>query len=371
MISEERKLKPCPFCGGEAAQTAHLTYSWFAPVCKSCGARGPSVRIEQGTSSQKMRELLNEADAKWNTRAIEAECRVPEGYVPVPVEPSDSQLDVAVSFALNVRICSDYNWSAYMRDVYARMLAAAPKPEKAEPDVPFPGMQEAFEAHYSQSFTDRDWRREAGVWAAAWKAATRYAECQKAEPVEHKLKSEPMLSEPVAQEPVAFMNSQGKPVSADWVKHHARECEQDEYTTPLYLAPTDQSAEVDAAWEIIAERDAEVRRLKTTPANKREDLHCVINDLAEQVREREQRIEELERQRNRLVTALQAETGKLVACEKRQAVLVEALEEARDEVVGWAAYASEYFQQKHNLRGYVEKLDTTLASVKGNAEVSR
>ena len=34
-------------------------------------------------------------------RAIEAECRVPEGYVLVPVEPSDSQLDVAVSFALN------------------------------------------------------------------------------------------------------------------------------------------------------------------------------------------------------------------------------------------------------------------------------
>jgi len=70
----------------------------------------------------------------WRTavdfaRAIEAECRVPEGYVLVPVEPSDSQLDVAVSFALNVRICSDYNWSAYMRDVYARMIAAAPKPD--------------------------------------------------------------------------------------------------------------------------------------------------------------------------------------------------------------------------------------------------
>lgn len=98
-----------------------------------------------------------------------------------------------------------------------------PQPEKAEPDVPFPGMQEAFEAHYSQSFTDRDWRREAGVWAAAWKAATRYAECQKAEPV--------------AQEPVAFMNAQGKPVSAKWLKHHALEREQDEYTIPLYAAP--------------------------------------------------------------------------------------------------------------------------------------
>ncbi len=60
---------------------------------------------------------------------------------------------------------------------------------------------------------------------------------------------------------------------------------------------------------------------------------------------------------------------RIAELERQQAVLVEALEEAREEVVGWAAYASEYFQQKHNLQGYVEKLDTTLASVKGNAEL--
>ena len=48
------------------------------------------------------------------------------------------------------------------------------KKEGREHDVPFPGMQEEFEAYYSQSFIDRDWRREAGVWAASWKAATRY-----------------------------------------------------------------------------------------------------------------------------------------------------------------------------------------------------
>ena len=39
------------------------------------------------------------------------------------------------------------------------------------PDAPYPGMIEAFEAHYAQSFADRDWRKETGVWAAAWKAA--------------------------------------------------------------------------------------------------------------------------------------------------------------------------------------------------------
>lgn len=84
----------------------------------------------------------------WRTavdfaRAIEAECRkVPAGYVPVPVEPTASQLDVAVSFALNVKLCNDYNWSAYMRDVYARMLAAAPKPDPDRKHETVPTMAE-------------------------------------------------------------------------------------------------------------------------------------------------------------------------------------------------------------------------------------
>lgn len=39
------------------------------------------------------------------------------------------------------------------------------------PDSPYYGMREAFEAHYGQSWTDKDWRNEASTWAAAWKAA--------------------------------------------------------------------------------------------------------------------------------------------------------------------------------------------------------
>ena len=42
------------------------------------------------------------------------------------------------------------------------------------PNAPYPGMADAFEQHFSQSFTDRDWRVESGVWAAAWKAAKRH-----------------------------------------------------------------------------------------------------------------------------------------------------------------------------------------------------
>lgn len=39
------------------------------------------------------------------------------------------------------------------------------------PDAPYPGMADAFERHFSQSFTDREWRAESATWAAAWKAA--------------------------------------------------------------------------------------------------------------------------------------------------------------------------------------------------------
>lgn len=41
-------------------------------------------------------------------------------------------------------------------------------------DAPYPGMSEAFERHFSQSFTDREWRTESATWAAAWKAAKRH-----------------------------------------------------------------------------------------------------------------------------------------------------------------------------------------------------
>ena len=62
------ELLPCPFCGGVARPTVHLEYSWFAPVCTSCGVRGPSVRIERGLDQQKIRELMNKADELWNSR---------------------------------------------------------------------------------------------------------------------------------------------------------------------------------------------------------------------------------------------------------------------------------------------------------------
>ena len=50
------------------------------------------------------------------------------------------------------------------------------------PDAPYPGMIEAFEKHYGQSWGDREWRDEARTWAAAWKAAVHHAEIQPRKP---------------------------------------------------------------------------------------------------------------------------------------------------------------------------------------------
>jgi hypothetical protein len=38
-------------------------------------------------------------------------------------------------------------------------------------DAHYPGMAQAFEKHFGQSWCDRDWRGETTTWAAAWKTA--------------------------------------------------------------------------------------------------------------------------------------------------------------------------------------------------------
>ena len=55
------------------------------------------------------------------------EVTVPEGWRLVPVEPTVEMLDVAISHALAVSLSRDYNWSAYMRDVWLRMVEVAPQ----------------------------------------------------------------------------------------------------------------------------------------------------------------------------------------------------------------------------------------------------
>ena len=59
--------------------------------------------------------------------AVYTEVEVPEGWRLVPVEPTVEMLDVAISHALAVSLSRDYNWSAYMRDVWLRMVEVAPQ----------------------------------------------------------------------------------------------------------------------------------------------------------------------------------------------------------------------------------------------------
>jgi hypothetical protein len=47
--------------------------------------------------------------------------------------------------------------------------------------------------------------------------------------------------------------------------------------------------------------------------------------------------------------------------------LLEALEEAADDIEAWGAYASGYFQTKHDLLGAVNKARAAIAAAKGEA----
>ena len=84
---------------------------------------------------------------------------MPDEYVEVaawlcgiPAQPAPIEQDTSVRKA----------WARFSNELHR------------SPDAPYPGMSEAFEQHFSQSFTDRDWRAESGTWAAAWKAAKRH-----------------------------------------------------------------------------------------------------------------------------------------------------------------------------------------------------
>jgi len=52
------------------------------------------------------------------------------------------------------------------------------------------------------------------------------------------------------------------------------------------------------------------------------------------------------------------------AAESVNAQLLEALEEAADDIEAWGAYATEYFQKRHNLQGAVNKARAAIAAAK-------
>jgi hypothetical protein len=51
--------------------------------------------------------------------------------------------------------------------------------------------------------------------------------------------------------------------------------------------------------------------------------------------------------------------------EARTKPLVEALERAREDMLGWQSYASDYFKEKHGAAADIEAIDEALAQEKG------
>jgi hypothetical protein len=77
-------------------------------------------------NSRRIVDERNEAQAR--IKEMEAQA-VPKGWKLVPVEPADAMIDRAVAFALNVKLHAGYDWSAYMADLYGRIISAAPEPK--------------------------------------------------------------------------------------------------------------------------------------------------------------------------------------------------------------------------------------------------
>ena len=107
-MTEELNQLPCPFCGGAHIEKIDTLYAdWHR--CKTCGSKGRN----------------------WNRRPAPVDHfagggnMIPDGFALVPVSPTTAMLDVAVSFALMVKLSSGYNWTQYMTDIWARMVGAA------------------------------------------------------------------------------------------------------------------------------------------------------------------------------------------------------------------------------------------------------
>ncbi len=236
--------------------------------------------------------------------AIEAECLVPEGWI---IERSDRPPFKRITIKTpNGYSCICDSVELYPENILymlaEALIAAAPQPSQAEPEC------------------------ECGA------VATEH--CPSCSP------------DPVAQEPVAFMNAHGKPVSAKWLKHHALEREQDEYTIPLYTAPHDLAAEVERLLELLATHEGAVQLFN--------------QQWAEYLKEDEEPLDRLKRE----IADCHAVLGLLAEGRERIAELEAALREAKEMVESWGAYASPYFQAKHDLVGDIATIDKVLG---GNA----
>lgn len=122
-MSDIQELKPCPFCGSECDPNGWKGMGngglMSGPECAKCGATAESVE-------------------SWNRRVV-AEQAVPDGYMLVPVVPTEQMIIHGFESDPDESFSTDEEWEAYeamsgcqqaahrAKLCYAAMLAAAPE----------------------------------------------------------------------------------------------------------------------------------------------------------------------------------------------------------------------------------------------------
>lgn len=131
------KLLPCPFCGGEPEEDGGMFFEFYGHerqdysiACKKCRAE---VRCDVGehegadapcSCHHDTRKICAE---KWNRRAAMLQGAdgnspvIPDGWVMMPVEPTEEMLDEFDSII-------DYG-AEDSKDAWSRLIAAAPQQE--------------------------------------------------------------------------------------------------------------------------------------------------------------------------------------------------------------------------------------------------
>lgn len=138
-LDEVARLNSSPVSAGGVDERAALPDRYTSPdYCKALERERDYLKQLSVKADREHQMLSNEVvrlrRALADTAPSHGE-QVREGWKLVPVEPTPAMLDVAVSFALNVSLSGEYNWSSYMRDVWLRMLAATPSAGSQGGDV--------------------------------------------------------------------------------------------------------------------------------------------------------------------------------------------------------------------------------------------
>ena len=242
---------PCPFCGSTHVGHTKLDYREFV-ICNRCGAGADSVDTApektalevwntRAALAQQCKQPVayitetEQGPMVWTPEMYNEACTYcDDGEFPIPLytvalRPTSGDYAQGYAEGFNdackpapqaqerstCNHCDGTGWVARDPDIGTDQecfvcdgsgyVKEEPAPQPAQGDrvtdkawaqfcglmgekAPYPGMIDAFERHYAQSFKDKDWRNEASVWAQAWKAAL-----QSAQPVAQPLTLEQIL----------------------------------------------------------------------------------------------------------------------------------------------------------------------------------